>query len=223
VPISAPIRSGTVVYDVADPRRHGIVNSLNLRDGRFVAKVRWIDTGLKGDWMPVADLRRVKADTSSQPVRGRRWRCLSKPGYGRWDGCAVRYTHDEAWVLVNGQWRQIEPVFARIRADRLTRQAFRETFGRVPPLPRDAFSSDPSRWPIRYGHHKDGTACRFRNHEVWEFYGGKWHEIMPSELVYNVKVMTEREYLQMYGPTGRWPVPPLPDAAFSSGWSSPLV
>jgi hypothetical protein len=44
---SAPIRSGTVVYDVADPRRHGIVSALNVRDGRFVAKVRWIDTGLK--------------------------------------------------------------------------------------------------------------------------------------------------------------------------------
>jgi hypothetical protein len=57
---------------VADPRRHGIVNSLNVRDGRFVAKVRWIDTGLKGDWMPVADLRRVEGGhvqpTSSRAV-----------------------------------------------------------------------------------------------------------------------------------------------------------
>src|SRR5262249_29673501 len=132
---SAPIQRGTVVYDVADPRRHGIVNSLNLRDGRFVAKVRWIDTGRKGHWMPVADLRRVTADTSSQPVRGRR---LSKPEYGSYDG----------------------------RND----------------------SSDPSRWPIRYGHHKDGTPCRFRDAEVWEFYSGEWHEIMPSELVYNIGV-----------------------------------
>ena len=161
----------------------------------------------------------MTADTPSQPVRGRRF---SKPKYGSYDGHAVRYADDEAWLLVDGKkWVQIEPVFARIKADRLTRQAFRETFGRVPPLPSDSFSSDPSRWPIRYGHHKDGIACRFRDHEVWD--GGKWHEIMPSELVYNVKVMTEREYLQMYGPTGRWPVPPLPDAAFRSGWRSPLV
>jgi len=93
----------------------------------------------------------------------------------------------------------------------------------VPPLPSDAFSSDPSRWPIRYGHHKDGTACRFRDAEVWEFYGGSWHEIMPSELVYNIGLLTERDYLQMYGPASRRPVPPLPDAAFRSGWRSPLV
>ena len=58
---------------------------------------------------------------------------------------------------------------------------------------------------------------------MWEFYGGEWHEIMPSELVYNIGVLTEQNYLQMYGPTGRWPVPPLPDAAFRSGWRSPLV
>ena len=143
--------------------------------------------------------------------------------YGCWDDCAVRYTHDEAWVLVNGQWRQIEPVFARIKAKRLTKQAYFDAFGPVPPLPKTAFSPDPARWPIRYGHHKDGTACRFRDHEVWEFYGGEWHEIMPSELVYNIGVLTERDYLSMYGPGARWPVPPLPEAAFRSCWRSPLV
>jgi hypothetical protein len=95
-------------------------------------------------------------------------------------------------VLVDGAWVEAEPVFAFIKADRLTRQAYRETFGRVPALPPGAFSSDPSHWPIRYGHHKDGTACRFRDAEVWEFYGGEWHEIMPSELVYNIGVLTER-------------------------------
>src|SRR5262252_10169763 len=39
--------------------------------------------------------------------------------YGRYDGCAVRYTHDEAWAFVDGEWREIEPVFVA----RLTRQA----------------------------------------------------------------------------------------------------
>ena len=148
---------------------------------------------------------------------------MPKPNYGSYDGHPVRWTDDEVWMLVDGAWRAIEPVFARIKADRLTRQAYRETFGRVAPLPSDAFSSDPSRWPIRYGHHKDGTACRFRDAEVWEFYGGEWHEIMPSELVYNIGVLTERDYLSMYGPSARCPVPPLPDAAFRSGWRSPLV
>jgi hypothetical protein len=36
-------------------------------------------------------------------------------------------------------------------------------------------------------------------------------------------VLTERDYLSMYGPDARWPVPPLPDAAFRSGWRSPLI
>ena len=39
--------------------------------------------------------------------------------YGSYDGCAVRYTHDEAWAFVDGEWREIEPVFVA----RLTRQA----------------------------------------------------------------------------------------------------
>jgi hypothetical protein len=42
-------------------------------------------------------------------------------------------------------------------------------------------------------------------------------------LVYNIGVLTERDYLSMYGPGARWPVPPLPPEAFRSGWSSPLV
>jgi hypothetical protein len=58
---------------------------------------------------------------------------------------------------------------------------------------------------------------------VWEFYGGSWHEIMPSELVYNIGVLTQRDYLHMYGPVSRRPVPPLPDTAFCDGWFSPLL
>jgi hypothetical protein len=143
--------------------------------------------------------------------------------YGCWDDCAVRYTHDEAWVLVNGQWRQIEPVFARIKADRLTKQAYLDAFGAVPPLPKTAFSPDPWHWPIRYGC-DDGFAVRFRDNEAWACYAdGTWREINPSELVYNVGVMTGRDYVDMFGPAGRRPVPPLPDAAFCSGWRSPLV
>src|SRR5262249_45936630 len=124
VQTSASIRSGTVVYDVSDPRRHGIVNSLNVRDGRFVAKVRWIDTGLKGDWMPVADLRRVKVDTSSQPVQERR---LSKPKsrYDYCDGRRIHYGHHdgpvvfnlyEAWWCYDGEWKPMSVTEAVCRA-----------------------------------------------------------------------------------------------------------
>jgi len=65
----APKR-GTVVYDVADPRHHGIVKSLHLHDGKFCASVKWID-GWHSTRVPVANLRRVTADTPSEPDRAR--------------------------------------------------------------------------------------------------------------------------------------------------------
>src|SRR5215472_9128891 len=111
--------------------------------------------------------------------------------YGRHDGHAVRYTHDEAWVLVNGQWRQIEPVFARIKTDRLTKQAYLDAFGAVPPLPKTAFSPDPWHWPIRYGC-DDGFAVRFRDNEAWACYAdGKWRKISVTEAVCKAALLTE--------------------------------
>jgi hypothetical protein len=48
----------------------------------------------------------------------------------------------------------------------------------------------------------------------------KWREISPLELVYNVSVLTEDAYRQRFDHRN---LPPLPDAAFRSGWRSPLV
>ena len=149
MPISAPIRRGTVVYDVADPRRHGIVNSLNVRDGRFVAKVRWIDTGLKGDWMPVAHLRRVKADTSSQPVLPKTafdpddHLRASRIYYGWDDGGAVIFNLHEAWWCDSfiGKWQKMSVAEAVCKAGVLTEQEFRRWFDSLPPLPPAAFRS----------------------------------------------------------------------------------
>ena len=61
----APIQRGTVVFDVADPRHHGIVRTLSLKDGKFYANVQWIETGWKSHRIPVADLRRVTAETNA--------------------------------------------------------------------------------------------------------------------------------------------------------------
>ena len=66
----APIQRGTVVYDVADPRHHGIVRTLSLRGGKFYANVQWIETGWKSHRIPVADLRRVTAESPSQTECG---------------------------------------------------------------------------------------------------------------------------------------------------------
>jgi hypothetical protein len=156
----APIQRGTVVYGVADPRRHGIVHRLLLRDGRFTAKVRWIDTSERS-YRPVADLRRVTADTPSRPVQGRR---LSKP--------KIRYDYRD---------------------------------GRR----------------ILYGHH-DGPVV-FNLYEAWWCYQGEWKPMSVTEAVGRAGVLSEADWLRVYGPSGSHPVPPLPDAAFCSGWRSPLV
>jgi hypothetical protein len=62
--------------------------------------------------------------------------------YGSRDGCAARYTDEEAWVLVDGTWRKSHPIFFLFtgRAP-LTKKAYREAFGDVPPLPDNAFDS----------------------------------------------------------------------------------
>jgi hypothetical protein len=157
-----------------------------------------------------------------------------KPEYSRWDDCAVRYTDDEARVLVNGKWRQIEPVFACIKAKRLTKQVYFDAFGPVPPLPKTAFHSPPVRArPPSYGY-DDGYPVRFTHDEAWACYAdGKWREISKTESLYKVGVLTEQQYLRSFAP-----LPPLPDIAFArdpywqraqrakrrtSGWRSPLV
>jgi hypothetical protein len=112
--------------------------------------------------MPVADLRRVKAETSSQPVQERR---LSKPK-SRYDHCDARRIH-HGW--------------------------------------------------------DDGGAVVFNLYEAWWCYDGEWKPMSVTEAVCRAGVMSEAEWLRDYGPTGRYPVPPLPDHAFCSGWRSPLV
>jgi hypothetical protein len=72
----------------------------------------------------------------------------------------------------------------------------------------------------------DGFATRLTSDgEIWCCFDGKWR--VPSRpmqvFCYEAGLLTEQAYLRMFGPTGRCPVPPLPDAAFCSGWRSPLV
>ena len=43
---------------------------------------------------------------------------MTTPEYGSYDGYAVCWTDDEAWILVDGTWRRTEPVFVRIKAAR---------------------------------------------------------------------------------------------------------
>jgi hypothetical protein len=77
--------------------------------------------------------------------------------------------------------------------------------------------------PMKYGL-DDGFAVRFRDHEAWACYAdGEWRKISVTEAVCKAALLTERTYWDMFGPTGRRPVPPLPDAAFCSGWRSPLI
>ena len=61
--------------------------------------------------------------------------------YGRYDGDAVLFTDDEAWVLVNGTWHEMNPADAVFEAALLSEQAYLRQ--NLPPLPNAAFSGDP--------------------------------------------------------------------------------
>jgi len=70
----------------------------------------------------------------------------------------------------------------------------------------------------------DGFAVRLRGWEAWACYAdGAWRKINAGEAAHKHALLTEQEYLHMFGPDSRRPVPPLPDHAFSDGWRSPLV
>ena len=67
----------------------------------------------------------------------------------------------------------------------------------------------------------DGFAVRFTGREAWACYAdGKWREISLTEAVCKCGELTEQAYLEQFGHRH---LPPLPDAAFCSGWRSPLV
>jgi len=138
--------------------------------------------------------------------------------YGSFKGRATQYTYNEAWVFVDGVWHETESVFVLLGATRLTREAYLETFGHLPPLPKTAFDpDDPLRaGRIRYGHH-DGP-CVFNLHEAWWCYNGEWKPMSVTEAVCRAGLMTEAHYRRIYGD-----LPPLPPEAFRSGWRSPLV
>jgi len=136
-----------------------------------------------------------------------------KPRYASYDGHALRYTYHDAWVLVDGEWRQIETAFAIIGRERLTKQAYRETFGPVPPLPKIAFNEPTVRArPPSYGS-DDGYPVRFNHDEAWACYAdGKWREISVTEAVCKVALLTEHAYHERFGHRD---LPPLPDIAFA--------
>jgi hypothetical protein len=99
--------------------------------------------------MPVAHLRRVKADTSSQPVLPKT-ACdpddhlrASRIHYGWDDGGAVVFTYREAWWCDRfiGKWQKMSVTEAVCKAGVLTEEAFHREFGSLPPLPDAAFCS----------------------------------------------------------------------------------
>ena len=146
---SASIRSGTVVYDVADPHHHGIVRTLHLDNGKFTADVQWIKPRRDTDRIPVANLRRVTADTPSQPVLPKTafdpddHLRASRIYYGWDDGGAVIFNLHEAWWCDSfiGKWQKMSVAEAVCKAGVLTEQEFRRWFDSLPPLPPAAFRS----------------------------------------------------------------------------------
>jgi len=149
---TASIRSGTVVYDVADPHHHGIVRTLHLDNGKFTADVQWIKPRRDTDRIPVANLRRVTADTPSQPVLPKTafdpddHLRASRIYYGWDDGGAVIFNLHEAWWCFNGTWCEMSVTEAVCRAGVIPEAEWLRMWGPtgshpLPPLPDTAFCS----------------------------------------------------------------------------------
>ena len=150
------IRRGTVVYDVADARHHGIVRSLHLVDGnKFTASVKWIETG-SCNRVPVTDLRRVTDETQDEPAPvpplPPAVMPIPKIKDARYDGFPTRLTSNgEIWCLFSrydqrstGKWcipsRSMQ-VYC-YEAGVITEAEYHQMFGHdLPPLPDVAFCS----------------------------------------------------------------------------------
>jgi hypothetical protein len=134
---------------VADPHHHGIVRTLHLDNGKFTADVQWIKPRRDTDRIPVANLRRVTADTPSQPVLPKTafdpddHLRASRIYYGWDDGGAVIFNLHEAWWCDSfiGKWQKMSVAEAVCKAGVLTEQEFRRWFDSLPPLPPAAFRS----------------------------------------------------------------------------------
>jgi hypothetical protein len=73
---------------------------------------------------------------------------VTTPKYGSFDGLASRYTEREAWVLNEGRtyWTEINRISHAHAVRRISQTMFDQFFGRVPPLPPQAFRGEVVKW-----------------------------------------------------------------------------
>ena len=62
------MRRGSIVYNIADPKHHGIIKSIMHRGDYSFATVRWLDTGWISVGEPLGELRLadVEADAPTE-------------------------------------------------------------------------------------------------------------------------------------------------------------
>lgn len=61
--------------------------------------------------------------------------------YAHLDHEAVRFTDNEAWQFINGEWKEINSADARHKATLLSEDVFNKMFADVPALPAAAFKT----------------------------------------------------------------------------------
>jgi hypothetical protein len=64
-----------------------------------------------------------------------------EPKYGSFDGSASRYDDDEAWVLQDDGWVQINQASHGNAVRPLSKEDYDDLFPDLPPLPYQAFQS----------------------------------------------------------------------------------
>lgn len=61
--------------------------------------------------------------------------------YGHFESMPAIFTKPlgEAWVLYGGIWRELGPFEVSFGAGLMTKESFKKTYGKLPPLPKHAF------------------------------------------------------------------------------------
>lgn len=68
---------------------------------------------------------------------------MTTPKFGIFETFAARWTDHEAWVLIDGKWKEFEaPGEVLMNAVAMSEAEYVESFGTVPPLPANAFTRD---------------------------------------------------------------------------------
>ena len=68
---------------------------------------------------------------------------ITEPFFVNWEGRPALLTSREAWAVIRGAWKSVDPLEVDDSGRAVSADTFARLFPSLPPLPADAFASDP--------------------------------------------------------------------------------